>query len=231
MQTLREVIEETEQVLGILSGGTPHTFPIGIPKIDDIVGGLSPGTIGVLGADTGVGKTQLTVMMALNRMERGHKSAILSTEDPPDVIGARILAYKSGINAQRMRLGQINHHERLRLAEIAEHLDERDEIQCAFPGSRLDRVLEAADKACEAGARVVYLDYIQDISGHNRQNTYAELNETMTRFKDILAGHGAAGMVASQITMPNPQYRTYLTRHDLRGSRQSLGRGAGVVLR
>lgn len=230
MQSLREVIEETEQVLGILSGGTPNTYPIGLPKIDDTVGGLSPSTVGLLGADTGVGKTQLTIMMAMNRMDRGHKSAIISTEDPADVIGARILAYKSGINAQRMRLGKINHHERLRLAEIAEHLDQQDEIICAFPGSRLSKVLEATDQACKEGCKIVYLDYIQDVTGHNRANTYAELNETMVRFKDILAEHGAAGMIASQMTKPNPQYRTYYTRHDIRGSRDIANKARLILI-
>ena len=49
--------------------GEPDLIPLGIPPVDRAIGGLFPGSCGVLGMATGVGKSSLMLSSALSSPE------------------------------------------------------------------------------------------------------------------------------------------------------------------
>lgn len=181
--------------------GRPDLVPIGIPPFDDKIGGLFPGTVGILAMKTGVGKSRLKLAAALHNAEHnGVHTGLIELEDPEDVVGCRSLAWASGVDSLRIRRKDLNADDidairlgREKLATLSDCVSLRYNI-----GAPIGDVSEAVRELAEGGARLVWLDWIGKIrgGGGDRRN---EVGGNFTAFQRACAKHGVVGMAISQV--------------------------------
>lgn len=76
--------------LHALDGGTSIPTPTGVDEIDRVLGGgLTAGSVTLLGGEPGVGKSTLTLQLALAVADRGASALIVAGEEAPTQIAAR----------------------------------------------------------------------------------------------------------------------------------------------
>lgn len=228
--TLRDVVVQTEQVTGCLSGKTPHLIPLGIPRLDHCFGGLSPGIVTVLGSLDGVGKSTVALFVAFERAKMGHKTGIISSQDPADVVGVRLLSYMTGINGLHLRRGTLSEFDRARLGKAAEKLSCDEEIFTYFPQGKLQSILDDLAEAAAAQCDLVFIDYLQNIhiEGYkgDRRN---EIDKILSEFRDAAVSYRISVMILSQMRRLPPNVVRDYTRNDLKES-SSIGEQARLVL-
>lgn len=91
------------------------TVPWGLPSFDEILGGLYPRQLTILAARPSIGKSALGFQVCLNAAKRGKRIAFISCEMSELELGQRLLAIESSIPLQRLRSGNLAHHERAKI--------------------------------------------------------------------------------------------------------------------
>jgi replicative DNA helicase len=195
LKTLFESVEVAFETLHILDAGTSSLIPLGVPPLDRVLGGLFPGTCGILAAQTGVGKSSAVLSWAL---AANTNVGIISTEDTPDLIGSRILSAVTGIDSLKFRRGDLTDAERRLAKNAKEELKARNNVRIAYciSGSLID-IQEAVRQLAIEGSKVIWLDYIQKIRGHNNDRRN-EVSTSYTTFQRECAKNNVVGMVVSQ---------------------------------
>lgn len=177
-------------------GGVPDIIPLGIPQVDQSIGGLFPGSTGVLGAGTGVGKSSIILSSALQRSDRD--VGIISLEDTPDVLGARALAWASGVDSRRIRTKNFYPGEVKLLRKGLDALQEVNHVHIAYCIAHpLEKILEAIDELAFAGCRLIWVDYLQKIRGVS-DNRYNEIGTALSKIQYQCHRAGVAVMFVSQ---------------------------------
>ena len=144
---------------GACADESPDWPTIGLTKIDKALGPVPPGTVGLLGAATGAGKSSIMLWAALNTPAAG----IVSLEDGALVLGTRALGLVSGVDTRRMLTG-LDEGERERVEHAETKLARLD-----FPlvevciGADVIAVENSVDKFARNGARTVWVDYLQKV--------------------------------------------------------------------
>jgi len=174
--------------------GQPELIPLGFPPVDAELGGLGPATCGILAAATGVGKSSAVLAGSLAAPV---KTGIISLEDGPDVVGARVLAHLTGVNSRHIRRKQFADKRDLVLVNEAAKQGEPSHVFFAYPHAKMAPILEAVEALAARGCRLIWLDYLQKVRGHgaDRRN---EVGATYTEFQQACKTHDVAGMAVSQ---------------------------------
>ncbi len=196
IKTLYESAKESIDVFAPFGGKRPDLIKTGFGAVDRALGGVFPGTCGILGAYTGVGKSSLIITSALSS---NVPVGIISTEDTADVVGTRILSAYSGVDSLDIRKGSLTDAEKTSLRDTYESLKTNNRVWVAYVvGGGLESILEATHALADKGCKLIWLDYIQKIRGHNddRRN---EVATSYTMFQNACFQHGVSGMVVSQI--------------------------------
>lgn len=79
----------------------------GLTDLDNLLSGLCPGALYVLGARPSLGKTALAIQIALGRILLDHPVFIASLEMPAKALGYRMAAQQAGIPTHDIRTGNV----------------------------------------------------------------------------------------------------------------------------
>lgn len=194
IQTAEELMTDAIQTFRVGLPGKPELVPTGFSAVDNVIGGLDPKSCGVLASQTGLGKSRAMLAAIINSQ---CKVGLVSTEDPGPVLGSRLLAAFSGVNSLVMRRGDYSPAQEAALLEAAKH--RLPNVMFGIEVAEgIERVEDSIAELCEAGCRMIWVDYIQKIRGHNadRRN---EVADTFNRIQRAVSRGNAAGMVISQI--------------------------------
>lgn len=85
--------------------------PTGFSRLDDLLGGLKPKQLIILGASTSVGKSALALNIANNACVAGHPTLYISLEMGAKELMLRQLAFRSGISPKKFRKGGLTQRE------------------------------------------------------------------------------------------------------------------------
>ena len=179
------------------SEGMPELIPTGFPQVDSVLGGVGPGSCAILGASTGVGKSSA---MLIGALRSSVPVGIVSLEDTRDILGARLLAAATGINSLNIRTKDLDQSQLSRLlgAKLPEHM------RFCYPiAGSIEQVEEAIQALTEAGCRMIWVDYIQEVRGH-REDRRNEVAEALTRAHRAAAKGDAALVAISQFHRLDP---------------------------
>lgn len=191
--TLGQSMVKAVKIFGVGAEEKPQFIRLGIPPIDNVLGGLFPGTVGILGAATGVGKSSIMLASALASPD---KVGIISTEDTPDVVGLRILAARTGIDSLRMRRGDLSPADIKRIIDVSKK--DNEGVMVAYEvGSSLEEIVESTQDLIDAGCKLIWLDYVQKVRGVS-DDRKSEVMRVYGGFQRTCSRGGAAGMVVSQ---------------------------------
>lgn len=201
-EVLNAALERIDQRAA--SGNRLSGLATGYPDLDDLLGGLRPGELVVVGARPSVGKTALCLNLAVNVATAKEPVLFFSLEMPESEIGGRLLAMGSGVPMHRFtRATHIRPDEAGRLAAVAAsdslggcpiYLDDTSDQPAA-------RVAAQTRRACRRyGVRLVVVDYLQLMRPENpRDNRTQQVGTLALRMKHLARDCGVPVVLLSQL--------------------------------
>ena len=231
-QVYDQYLEDRASIVDPLSQvGAP--LLTGFGGLDDLLGGMQPSDLIILGARPALGKSALAVNVSLNAARNGSLVGIFSLEMGRDQLALRILASETGINTHRLRLGVTSDAEEQR---ITNSIGQLSELPVYIDDTPFQGVLEMRGKArrlaMEHGLELLVVDYMQLIQGRSRggENRVQEISEISRSIKGMARELQVPVITCSQLSRlveNRPSHRPLLS--DLRDS-GSIEQDADVVL-
>ena len=212
--------------------GEPLGVPTGFVDLDRLLGGLQRSDLIFIAARPSVGKTSLCLSIAKNAALHGQHVAIFSLEMSGEQVVQRLVATETGIDAQRLRLGQLHEDEWPlfiqaigKLADLPVFIDDTPSISVTQVRTKARRLHS------EHGLNLIVVDYLQLMSGDIRsENRVQEVSYISRSLKGLARELDVPLVAASQLSRAVEQ-RT--DKHpilaDLRES-GSLEQDADVVM-
>lgn len=194
---LAESAEIAADLFYTFKDGTPELIPTGIAPVDRAIGGMGPGSAGILATSTGVGKSRLVLSAAMGNSVR---TGIISLEDTPDVVGSRAMGFVSGIDNLRIRKKDLSEEEIDKLRGSGNLLADSNAIVAYRVGGSLDDAVGAVEELAEAGCKIVYVDYLQKIRNSKSQDRRNEVSSAYTSLQSAAARKGVALIAVSQLS-------------------------------
>lgn len=208
----------------------------GLDGLQRCIGSYQPGNLYIFGASTNVGKSSLALasMMGMADAERPTTSGYVSFEDGDDVVGARLLAHVSGVSSRKFTgaLGPITEHDMGALGMGVDTLRKyrgRLLFDDCTGGNELD-ACAAMTRQAQQGAKVVFLDYIQEIEASQKQDDRRNaIRWVAGRLKAHARRVGVAVVLLSQVTDGADDKRRP-THKDLRDCKDLGNKAEGVLM-
>lgn len=184
------------------TGERPDLARTGLKLIDNTIGGLFPGTLVIIGAEQGVGKSSLVLSALFNSPD---PVGAIFLEDGPDLVGSRALAFESGVNsldlrfADRLPPGAVK-----RLKEAQEMLKTRKDVYLEFAlGGSMETIESRVERMGKQGVKACYLDYLTKIRGLSSDRR-SEIGNAMVRFQKACQANSIVPIMLSQLSRKNP---------------------------
>ncbi len=221
-------IEELNQHGGRITG-----VPTGYADLDDILAGLQPASLTIVGARPAMGKTSFALgILAHVGMVVQRPALLFSLEMGHLELTQRMLSSEARVDAQRMRTGHLLDSDWLkvssavsRLSESTIFIDDNPNLTVMDIRARARRLRKS-----EGDLGLVVVDYLQLMSGRARENRQVEVAEISRGLKILARELGCPVVALSQLSRgleSRQDKRPMLS--DLRES-GSLEQDADVVL-
>lgn len=168
--------------------------PTGWRSIDEIVGGLVPGNMWVVAARPGKGKSAFAANLLVNVAKQGERSALVSLEMSAQEIGMRLLCREAKVNWEGLREGRVEDGTALvdagaRLAQLPMHVIDQPRTTVG--------TLRAICK--DLSPAVVIVDYVQLMSGQERNNREQEVAAISRGLKLLAREEGTCVVALAQL--------------------------------
>jgi replicative DNA helicase len=226
LQDRAAVVEPLEQ------GGGP--IMSGYSELDELLGGMQPSDMLILGARPALGKSALVLNISLNAARNGAVLGIFSLEMSREQLALRILSADAEIDAHRLRLGLYTEAEEQR---IIDSIGQLSELPVYIDDTPFQSIVEMRSKSrrlsLEHGLDLLVVDYLQLIQGRGRsggENRVQEISEISRSLKGMARDLRVPVITCSQLSRVvenRPGHRPQLS--DLRDS-GSIEQDADVVL-
>ncbi len=182
--------------------GEPLGVPTGFIDLDRLLGGLQRSDFVIVAARPSVGKTSLCLSFARNAARYGQHIAVFSLEMSAEQIVQRLVAAETGIDAQRLRLGDLREEEwplfvqaTGKLADLPIFIDDTPSI------SALQLRTKARRLHAEHGLDLILVDYLQLMTGDVRsENRVQEVSYISRSIKALARELDLPVVAASQLS-------------------------------
>ncbi len=188
-------------------------IPTGLTDLDKLLGGLQRSDMVVMAGRPGMGKTSLALSMALQAARRWQKRvAIFSLEMSDEQLVQRLVSAETGIDSQRLRLGNIKPDEWTTFYQAIRLLSE---TMVFIDDTPAISVLELRTKArrlhAEHGLDLIIVDYLQLMRGGTKnENRQQEISFISRSIKGLARELNVPVLALSQLS------RQVESRHDKR---------------
>ena len=163
------------------SGAKINKVKTGIPIIDKCTNGIAPGELVAIGAKSGVGKSALSVRIAINMFKEGKKVLIVSREMSKQQVAERILLAHSGISKEAYENRDFNDNDWVRIVETIEAFSTKDIII----DDKISTIQEIKQAIRRYKPDVLIVDYIQLLTPSNtkdsRERQVAEISRELKK--------------------------------------------------
>lgn len=200
-------------------------------KIDEATGGLRPGVVTLIAADSSFGKSSWAVMIADENLKQGRRVLLVSAEDPESTYGDRLMRRRARIPGLAQFHKRLTSEHYAAMADVAKQALP-DPVFIDASGWKLETLLKACRTAIiEHDIQVIIFDYLQvfcSVMAHNDTRARIEhmFNEIRRLVRHVKPG-GIAGIVMSQLTEPKDKQPP--DKYSVRESK-SLTHGSEIVL-
>src|SRR5690606_1681549 len=166
----------------------PLGLPTGFRDLDELLGGLQRSDLLIFAGRPGMGKTSFLLSVALNTAKLGARIAIFTMEMGYEQITQRLVSMETGINTQRLRLGQLDQREWSRFVQATGRLANLpifiDDTPALTP---LQMRTKCRRLAHEFGLDLVIIDYMQLMSagGQYENNRVQEISYISRSIKEL----------------------------------------------
>jgi len=154
-----------------------RALPTCFPRINDLIVGLKPGSMYVIGARPSVGKTLVGMQIAFELAEQDHDVLFFSLEMDKDSLLNRVMADYTGIEVSMFEKSMITPEMSWQIVERMKTLKNRLMIH-DLAGLSLAQI-KAFAKAVKAQRplKAIFIDYLQLIQGADKSNLYQKITE------------------------------------------------------
>ena len=199
----RSVININTEIEAAGDGGKVKT---GFKKLDNMLGGLRPGTLNILAARPGMGKTALAVNIASNVAANGIPVAIFSLEMSKEELGNRLLSscMDKPVN-QILFAKKISDRDKnqidaalLKLSDFPIVVDDNSNTNPVTMKTKLTEL--CADPETKPG--LIVIDYLQLITlpGYNKKSRNEEVSAISRDLKILAKDFGVPILALSQLS-------------------------------
>lgn len=202
---------------------TDRGLLFGVPALDDIIDGLLPGDLCVIGARPSIGKTALALTVGVNVSRSGKAVSLYQFEMPRYECVNRCLSMLSNVDGMKFRKGEkaMSDEEVGRVAEASRelstfpfHMEETDGMTIGVLESRIRRAVR------KRKSKLIIIDYLEEIMPDKEYgSTEREVSQIIRRLKAIAKEQKVPLLVLAQLNR-NVEHRMDDTPQlsDLRGS-------------
>lgn len=196
--TTPKLLDEIERAERIDDG--PPGIATGLHDLDELLGGLRPGQLILVGARPGVGKSILLINTAVNAAMR-HKlrTALFSLEMSEVEIGLRIASAGTSIPLHVLRAGKLDDGEWTKLARyVADtddsplYIDETARVTLAHIRTGVMRLI-----AKHGGLDLILVDYLQLMTSAGKTESRQQEVSALSRGLKLLAKETGVPVVAA----------------------------------
>ncbi len=188
-------------------------IPTGLADLDKLLGGLQRSDMVVLAGRPGMGKTSFALSLALQASRRWQKRvALFSLEMSDEQLVQRLVSAETGIDSQRLRLGNIKADEWTTFYQAIRLLSETSVFIDDTPAiSALELRAKARRLHAEHGLDLLIVDYLQLMRGGARsENRQQEISFISRSIKALARELNIPVLALSQLS------RQVESRHDKR---------------
>ena len=211
--------------------GGVSTILTGFNHLDALLGGLHRSDMVVLAARPSLGKSSMALNIAMTAsMEQGARVAIFSLEMAREQVGQRLLSCESGVDTQRLRLGQFTPEEEHKIIDATGKLAD---LPIYIDDSPFINVRELRSKAKrldnDVGLDMIIVDYI-GLMLERPEYRVQEMSDISRSLKGLARDLDVPLIAVSQLSRApelRPSHRPQLS--DLRES-GSIEQDADVVM-
>lgn len=183
------------QHLEVIKNGMPSVVQLGIPEIDDAVGGgVQYGEMVVVGARPGHGKSAFALQVVDSMTGRGIPCAFMSEEMSTLMLGQRTTQLISEIPQESWR-----HRPQALESQIDRHFKDRAEcflIQNSRTAENIAKEISTLSKS--DGVRAVCVDYLQLLT-NSKKNRYETVTETSVILRQACSENNVILIALAQI--------------------------------
>lgn len=166
----------------------PLGTPTGFRDLDEMMGGLQKSDLLIFAGRPGMGKTSFLLSVALNAAKYGARILIFTMEMGADQIIQRLVSMETGINTQKLRLGQLTPQEWTKFVQATGRMTN---LQIFIDDSPAMTPLQMRTKCRrlqhEFGLDLVIVDYIQLMSAGSgyENNRVQEISYISRALKEL----------------------------------------------
>jgi len=199
--TVADVAKLANDYLELLTAresGDVGGLATGMRDLDEIIGGVHPGNLVVIGARTGVGKTAVLCQLATNVARSGNRVLVVSLEMPWPELFDRWVGNLGWIDTRRLRRGEMGDDGWNRATTGLTSLAKMA-IRVAKPTTMTVPAIRA--EARQHSADLVLVDYLQLVHAVGRRNTNREndVGEVSRTLKGMALALGVPVVAAAQL--------------------------------
>jgi len=205
MLPIRDVISEYYDRIDYLYKHKGETIgvPTGFRNLDKILGGLQKSDLVIVAARPGMGKTSLLLTLALSAARKyAQRVAIFSLEMSAEQVVQRLLSSETGIDSQRLRIGNLRDEEwpvftqaTGALSETMVFIDDTPSISAMQVRTKARRLY------AEYGLDLIIIDYLQLMQSDRRsENRVQEISYLSRALKGLARELNIPVLVASQLS-------------------------------
>lgn len=175
---INQNLQDTHQLTG---------SPTGFEELDKKMGGLQYSDLTIIAAESSIGKTSLSLSIALNAAKYGEKIAIYSMEMKAEQLTARIMAMESGVSSSNILYARLDGGQ---LQQIEKGVGKIENLNIFFDDrstSSIDTILSSIRyMVMKYKVKGAIIDYLQ-ILNVNMKNVNKEqaMGDVARRLKNI----------------------------------------------
>jgi replicative DNA helicase len=188
-----EIEKSKDKLRGILSG---------FIDLDNILGGFQESNLIIVAARPSVGKTSFLLDIARNAsLKAGKNVAMFSLEMSNSEITDRLISSQVGMNLWDYRMGHFDSSKLENLADVMGRLSEANLYIDDTPGQNIMEMNTKARRLdLENKIDLIIVDYLQLISGTNKENRVQEVSEISRFLKNMARELKVPVIAASQLS-------------------------------
>ena len=180
-------------------------LPTGFTDFDKMTSGLQPSDLIIVAARPSMGKSSLVLNIAEHVALKGGKSvAFFSLEMSKEQLVQRLLCSEAGIDASRLRIGQLQESEWPNLVSAADKLSSAKIMMDDTPGmTALEMRSKARRWKNENGLDLIIVDYLQLMQGSSKRasdNRQQEMSDISRSLKGLARELNVPVIALSQLS-------------------------------
>ena len=165
----------------------------------DVILGLygNKGRLVTIGARPAMGKTTFMLSIAEKLLEKNKKVLLYSLEMSDKQMIKKLLLMTSEVESAKVRLKQLSASDYETLARNMDKISEWDLYIDDTPGITVDQIEK---RIKEVKPEIVFIDYLQLMSGDKKKDRYSQIEDICLNLKRIAKENGLIIFMASQLS-------------------------------